>query len=92
MLIAMLPFFSHGQQHLRLMGLNTLDVPKAECMGSDVYCNTLAEPDYKDLAEGGDGKFRAYHLHDAYHPHEEPWNIWGEQVDPWLDQVGRGIY
>ncbi len=86
---------------------------------------------------GGDGKFRAYHLQDAYHPHDEPWNIWGEQValfiswaqfnlgtfhilitlwfkslrkyylflsrdswtpflpvqvDPWLDQVGRGIY
>jgi hypothetical protein len=35
-----------------------------------------------DLTEfsGGDGKFRAYHLHDAYHPHDEPWNIWGEQV------------
>ncbi len=46
------------------------------------------QPDYKNLAEGvkifvspvcEDGNFRAYHLHDAYHPHE-PWNIWGKQV------------
>ena len=26
-----------------MQGLNTLDAPTAECLGSDVYCNTLAE-------------------------------------------------
>jgi hypothetical protein len=95
MLLTMVPVVLDGRRQMAIMGLSRVEFMKepeeSPCSGKDVFCNIWSlDP---NLAEGADGKYRAYHLSPGMHPHEEYWN-WAEEdpVGALVTSIGNGVY